>query len=309
MTLDLRSDKRAVDAGSLERDIDRIASAAASARSGSRVEWRDLWNEIKSTGAAFKQTQFGSREDRENAWQRFQAAVEQVKAEQTRQREQREQRSANSKHHLEHILNLVNAAAPDDGLFRIMMTAITGGTNLLLEAGLDALFGKQDEVFTELHRRSGLLREAGQYLSAHKAGMLGADKATAFDSIKNQRERLDGDWAQWKETMRAAKATRHEDYLQRQARREERDAKQRAWRENQISYVARLESALERLGAARNRRREHRSELYDKRSSAWSDGYRERIDGWIAEEESNIADIEDKMREVADKLENAKSKL
>lgn len=293
----------------LEQQIDRISSTAGAASAGNRVDWRDLWNDIKAVGAAFKETDFASRDEREQLWSRFQAAVDEVKAEQARQRQRREHMADGSSRHLDHIRSLVDAAAPDDGLWRIMLTLFSGGTNLLVEAALDSVFGKHDEVFAELHRRSALLREAGQYLSANKGEMLGADKAAAFNSIKSGRERLDEDWARWKSAIAEAKAARHQQYLERQARREERNSRQQAWRENQVSFIARLEGALEKLESARGRRREHLAELCEKRATAWSEGFRDRVDGWISEEESNIADIEDKIRDVANKLEEAKGRL
>src|ERR1044072_2073682 len=246
----------------LERQIERISSAVVSARSGARVEWRDLWNDIKAIRGSFKEVQFGSREEREQTWQRFQDAVAEVKSEQARQRERREQLSSGSSRHLDHIRGLVDAAAPDDGLWRMMLTVFSGGTIIFAEAAMDALFGKHDEVFAELHRRSAALREAGQYLSANKAEMLGADKAAAFSSIQGARQRLDSDWANWKDAIREAKAARHRQF---QERREERGAKQPAWRENQVAFIARLHSAVETLGDARSRRRSHLAELYEKR--------------------------------------------
>jgi hypothetical protein len=298
-----------VDPAELDRRIDRIGAAADTARSGTRVEWREVWTDIKATGAAFKQVKFPDRTDREQAWQRFQAAIDNVKTEQTRQREQRERAAADSSGHLDHIRALVSDAAPDDGLWRVVLGLCTGGISLIVETALDAVLGRSDEVYADLHRRSALLREAGQYLSANKNEMRGADKATAFGAIQEGRQRLDSDWAQWKEAIREAKAARHQDYLERQARREERDAKRRAWRDNQNAYIARLEDALERLEGARDRRQAHLRDLEEKRAEAWSDGFRDRVDGWISEEESNISDIEDKMRSVADKLEEAKGKL
>lgn len=296
-------------AEALEQQIVRVSSAVGNAKAGERVNWREVWDDIKAIGEAFKSVRFPDSQQHQEAWGRFQAAVAAVKSEQTRQRERRERLAESSSNHLRHIQRLIDAAAPDDGMGDLIITAFTGGTNLIVKAAMDAVFGKEDDVFTELHRRSALVREAGQYLSANKAEMLGADKKVAFDNITRGRERLDADWASWKEAIRAAKETRHREYLERQARREERDAKQREWRERQISFIARMDHALERLGTARERRRTHIVELYAKRATAWSEGYRERVDEWISEEERNISDIEDKMRDVADKLADAKSKL
>lgn len=289
-------------ADKLRREIAGLQQALNASASGSRVDWKNVWADIKGIGASFKGAEFSSREERENAWSLFQNVVGQIKEQQARHREKQEQLASGSSRHLDHIRSLTDAASPDDGLADILITVFTAGANLALKAGLDALLGHHDEMFAELHRRSAALREAGQYLSAHKAEMLGRDKAAAFESIKSQRERLDADWSAWKSAIQEAKQKRHEDYLERQAKRE-------AWRENQNAYVARLEGALERLDSARSRRREHLGDLREKRDSAWSDGYREKVEGWIDEEEQNIADIESKMRDVADKLEEAKSKL
>jgi hypothetical protein len=151
-----------MDVGWLERDIEALGSAVASAGSGHRVDWRAVWSDIKAIGAGFKDTRFADRDAREEAWSRFQAIVRSVKDQQARQHERREQLASGSSRHLDRIRNMTDAAVPDSGLGRMMLTLFTGGLNVIAEDAMDALFGRQDEVYAELHRRSAILREACQ---------------------------------------------------------------------------------------------------------------------------------------------------
>lgn len=285
--------------------IGQIESAVTYYEEGS-IEWREIWNAIKQTGNSFKGTQFPSREDREAEWQRFQAAVGNVKQLQSAEFERRKQFRGNSENHFYHIDSLIDQSLPDSGLGQVFLTLATGGLNLIGKAALDAIFGKLDEELETLRYRSRKHREAGAYFSENKHEMLGKHKHKTHESLSSARERLNDDWEDYKSRRQQAHDARHEAWEGRQREFEER---RDHWRSNQEDFLDKLRGSLSRLEEALGHKLNNRDKLSDMWSNAKGDDFRSRVDGWQDENEAAISSIREKISNVEDKIVEVRDKL
>lgn len=290
----------------LDKKIDRLESQFTSFWS-SQHDWKALWSLIKEISSDFKGIRYPSREERNVAWTRFQSLVENIKEAQAKESEARTARSLDqSASHLSQIQSLASSANVDGSLGEVILHLATGGASLITKIAFDTLLGESDEELRQLQERSGFMKQAWSYLSEYKAEMTGRDKAAAYALLEKAKARLDRDWANWKSRRQELIAERNQ---QREARQREWKEKRDEWRIRQKQFIERLEGAEEKLEGALFRRQEHLAKLIDQYQSAWSDSYRDRVEGWIDEERNNIADIEAKLDDVRSKLSEARIRL
>lgn len=264
-----------------------------------RADWKGLWGRIKDASAAFKQVRYPSRDEQQRAWERFQGIVQEVKERQAVFFEQKKATRSQSEQHLSRITSLAERSKRDSGLGDLALLLATGGMSLAIQVGVDALLGKSDPEHQRLKERSSAMKAAWAYLSEHKAEMIVAHKNSAFALLQEIKESLDDDWQHWKDAKQQARG----------ALDAQRQAKQEAWQISQRSFILRLEEALDKLEAARERRQEHLEALIDRYRSARSDEYRNKVESWIDEERGRISDIEAKISDVRGKLSDARLRL
>jgi conjugal transfer/entry exclusion protein len=282
------------DGSGIEALLDSLRSLADAAE-GKAAKWGDVWEEIRNTGQAFKESRFPSPEDRKAAWDRFQSIVARVKECQKRAQQEVSERISKSERHLERLRSYAFEATPSSGSADLILTIATGGLSLLVKLGIEAILGPFDERKLELERCSKALKEGWTYLSQNKAEMLGKHKKEAFDALSRAADSLGSAWDTWKTGRQEA----IEHYRrEKRAAWEARQAKREAWETRMRDNRAKLEERIDRLERVLEHRRSHLSELYDKRSSARSDSYRDRVDSWISEEEERIAEIVQKIDQV-----------
>lgn len=77
-----------------------------------KTKWRPIWEDIKKIGAAFKETRYPTREEREKKWQQFQALVQKVKKLQAEEQKKWDEMSYSSKQKKKEILDCARAATP-----------------------------------------------------------------------------------------------------------------------------------------------------------------------------------------------------
>lgn len=285
--------------------VDQIESAVEYYEEGS-IDWREIWNAIKQTGKSFKETQFASREEREQEWNRFQSTVGQVKDIQSSEFERKKQFHGASENHLFRIESLVDQSLPDSGLGQVILTLATGGLNLIGKAALDAIFGKLDEELETLKYRSQKLGEAGAHFKEYKHEMMGRHKHKAHELLSHARERLNEDWDDYKSRRQAAHDARQEAWEERQR---EFAARKEHWRSGQYDFLEKLAGSKSRLEEALGHKLNNRDKLSDMRSNAKGDDFRSRVEGWDDENEAAIDSIREKISNVEDKIREVRDKL
>lgn len=285
--------------------IAQVEAAAESYTPGS-IEWREIWNAIKRTGASFKGAEFPSKKDRESAWQRYQVAVDQIKRLQEQEFEGKKRFRENSEKHLYQILHLVDLSLPDSGFGEMILTLATGGLNMLGKSAFEALFGKLDEELEALKQRSSYHRDAGAYFRENKHAMLGQHKHKAHEALGAARERLNADWESYKSRRHEAHEARKADWEDRQREFEQR---REQWQRNQRDFLDRQRDALARLETALGNKKANRSRLDDMLSNARGDDFTSKVETWIDENEAAIDSIQDKISNVKDKIREVEDKL
>jgi len=272
------------------REIDRLESMVPSGLlAGDKWDCKALWNQIRATGAAFKGVRFPSRDEHQQAWERFQSLVQEVKDKQAASRERFEQRRAESERLRERLVRRAEQALPDDsGLGDLILAVATGGLSLAVKVALDTLLGLFDERKEELLRASRALKEVWNEFSAEKRSLLRDDKDTVYHALKSAQARLDDLWDRYKDERQKALDAYHREKRQRHEE----------WRERTLGNVRNNQERKSRLEGVLNHKRGHLESLAERLADARSDEYRSRVLGWIEEERDAILDIQGKIDQI-----------
>lgn len=258
----------------------------------SRLDWKAIWIQIRDIGASFKGARYPSKENKDNAWARFQSLVQEVRAKQALEKAKSEKEKGTSEELKELILSKAQAAIPpsriEEAIASLISAPITIPLNTLLPGSLD-------ETKMTLQSCSGLLSEGWQMLSMHKSQMMGRDKKEAHEALTRTRERLDDAWARWKSVQ--------------ERRWKEREAKDAAHQDGLRGRIEDLESRRSHLYLVLARKESHLDELHRKRDEARSDNFRSVVEGWIDEEESAIRNIKERIAQVETRVDEARTRL
>lgn len=269
--------------------IDRLeAMMPTGLFAGDKWDFKALWGQIRETGTAFKGVRFPTREEHEQAWSRFQTLVQEIREKQNELRSKFDQRRESSQKLRDSLIRHAEDALPNSGLGDLMLALATGGLSVVLEMTLDALLGPYDKRKQELLQASDALRAVWDEFGSRKSELLRNDKDTVFEALKNEQQKLDDLWSQYKAERQAAmdkfyggKRRRHEE-----------------WRERTLGNIRNNQEREVRLDGVLAHKRRHLDSLYERLSDARSDSYRERVTGWIGEEVSAIREIERKIDEI-----------
>ena len=268
------------------RQIDRLDAMIPSGLLPGTWDFKALWQQIRTTGAGFKGVRFPTRQQHDESWSRFQDLVQRVKTEQGKKRSIFEKRRQASE---ELRKRLIRDVLPDSsGLADVILTLATGGLIIVVEQTLDALLGPFDKRKDELLQASRALKNAWSDFGARKSELLKDDKNTVYHALKNQQDRLDDLWAEYKAERQKACEAFHQ----------ERRQRHEEWRERTLSNVQKNQERQSHLEGVLDHKRNHLDSLHDRLSDARSDNYRSKVEGWISEEQAAIRDIERKIDEI-----------
>lgn len=289
------------------KTIDRLEEMIGEAESG-RIKFGEAWGLIKQIGAFFKGTHFGSAQEREQSWGRFQTLVQRVRATQQERQANWEGRSQTSIRHKNEILRCANEAEPPNESLTAVVEWLFAPVIPLARMAVEAIFpGSEDrEVHSLLEHCSERLRHGWQLLSDYKDEMLGRDKKEAFEALQKAKESLDRAWERYREAQRAVRQARDQ---ARQARQEVRRARSESQRERLEANIEKNKERLRRATSALEHNENHLTELYEKRDSARTDEYRARVERWIDETEDKIRNIREHVERIEGWLEQDRERL
>jgi hypothetical protein len=282
-----------MDFSDLDALIDALEDSVSSHERGS---WRPIWDGIRNITAQFKAVRYPTREDRQHAWDRFQALVAEVKDRQKTEKEEFESRSARSSELKEEILAAAREAVPISLFHEDVDDLLTLGLKSLTRAVLDI---DTDERLETLKSCSVRIKEAWALLENNKREMFGRDKSECFDALKDAQERLNEAWQQWKSWQSE----------QRQRRMEHRKLKRMEFEERVRGRIAGLNERRHRLYGVLAHKESHLDELGEKLSTARSDEFRARVGEWIYEEREAISSIREKLEQIESWIDEEKEKL
>ena len=279
------------------REIEKLKSMTPGGFfSSNKPDWKAIWAQVKVVGYSFKGVKFPTRDEHQQAWDKFQSLVDKIKYYQKEEQEKWNQKKSESTYYRDCIISQAKLAKPSySSLTDVIMFLATGGVSAIL----DAIMGPFDEHKSELQRASEQLKKGWDLLNSYKNNMLGRDKHDAFLALNEAKENLDHEWYLYKQERQKA----FDKFIR------EREAKQQAWRDRTEENIRKLEDRQERLNSVLSHKEDHLEKLRRDLDDAWSDDYRSRVSGWIAEEESNIEDIRNKLSNVENWLYEARSRL
>ena len=298
-------------------DLIAALQAAVNESNPQRGYWRDLWDLVKSIGTGFKDTRYPDKQDKDKAWERFQALVTRAK---TRSAEQRasveakerewEKRRDASKRASESVQSEAARSRPLSNLERsiadlVLLPARVIATILLKLIGIDAP-SALEEVHRELLTCNEQLRDAWEEFNARKSDMLPGDKSQAYQSLMDTREKLDEAWAQLKQ---AKTRVREANTAAREQRQAEREQKHRDFVRRVEANMQKNQEKLSAAMASLAKQEAHLDGLREKLSSAWNDSYKERCEGWIEECQGNISSKREYIAKLEGWIDEDRAKL
>jgi len=312
-----------VEYAELDKLIDDL-QAAIDDSDPTKGYWKTLWALVGEIGYGFKNIRYVTREDREQAWERFQELVSQArtKSESAKRRfnerqqewklkEERSQRSSDNirrKAMRSHPTTSGGSVVAD-----IVLLPLT-----LIQRIIEELLGvteldRLEEIRRELVKCSDMLKEAWNEFSNCKQNMLPGDKNEAFRSLQEARDKLNYGWQRWKEIKGELHNIKHREWEKRQREREERrverEIKRRLFLERVEANISKLEDKLSHSRDALTRKENHLDELKGNYYGAWNDSFKERCSEWIQETEETISNIKEHIERLESWLEQERDKL
>ena len=225
-------------------------------------DWKKVWSLSKEIQESFKSIRYPTREQRQAAWERFQALRSEAAQAEEDERKQCVRRSAD---HRAHIIRLANLGTPKwhDNFFLL--------------------------TFDDLKAFGAELKKAGEYLSEYKLEMIAEHKNECFAAIRSAREELNA----WFEKVKAARTQRAQEW---KARAQLRIEKNRARYAEKAAALQRMESKAQEL---RRNIATAWNQGYIERASGWLLELEEKInnlknflreiENWIEEDKSKLA--------------------
>lgn len=301
------------DTGKLESKI-RDLELAAGTIGKQRVNYRELWDEVRSIQSEFKAVRFKEQEDREKAWQRFQNVVGTMKASIDKAKADNQNRFEKSEELLRRIERLARSAIPSTGFEDLIFNLATFGMAKVITAAVNALPGPPvDERKMELEGCSTALREGWALHRESKDKMIGQHRSEGWKALKDAQDRLDAAWASWREAkgkMREAKqAAREQRDREHAARQAEFERKQAAFRDRVRTNIAKNEASLDKAEAAEDRTRDNIANLRDRIANARHPDQIARLEGFLQEAEDRLDSIRESIARLRDWIREDRDKL
>lgn len=254
--------------------IDSLKGELHSVLSADRKDWKGIREDIREIGSSFKEVRYPARSDKDDAWDRFQTIVQEIKSAQDEDRQC-------STNHRNEIVSKANQAL--QGMSAIAH-AIGGLAHMIASTHSPFLTGDYDSTRADLENSSKELKHAWDHFNDVKGEMLGRDKHEAFKALMSCREQLDESWNNFKEAQ-------HQAYEARQRRREERKEKIEANLRKNRDYLDDLERRKDKIKQNIDNNR-------DRLDDARHDDYRSMVEGWIDQGEDDLREVEEKINRV-----------
>lgn len=276
--------------------------------------WKEVWSLIKAISAGFKTTRFATKQEREEAWNRFQELVEEAKArgeadrariaEQEKNWDKRKRKSDEAR---SEILIKTHYTRPSTGIEQAIAAPILLPIQMV-DAILRKILGLEDldARKEELLSCNKAMREAWELFSEHKAELLPADKAHIYKTLSDAQARLDAAWAEYKDEGNRLWRMKQEAWERRQKEREE---KHQQFVERVNANIQKLEGNLEKAKEALERHESRLEKLREDYENAWNDSFKDRCSGWIDECEEKVRDIQSSIERLEGWLDEERSKL
>lgn len=271
------------------------------------VNFRELWDYVKSIQRDFNATDWENKDQRQTAWNKFQDVVAELKSGIDRSNAERSKKFSESESVRDSIIRLAQNARPSTSFENAVFDLFTMGIRHIVTAAVNMLPGPEiNERQMELEACTRTLQAGWAMLKEEKSLMIGLHRKEAFNELMDAKEKLDSAWAEFKDVKQKIWEAKNAAWEERQA---EYHRKREAFVDRVEGNIAKNEERLEKAEAALGRAENHLSDLYDKLSDANSASYRERVEGWISEAEDRISSIKSSIDRLEDWIREDRAKL
>lgn len=267
----------------LDGEIERLRSIMPDApytfSKVQRHDWRPFWELARQIQERFKNTRYPTKEQREEAWRRFNMLRDEGNRRATEEREKFGRQS-------EELRNLILSKCNGISWSRVN----------------DTLFFFDQTTADQVKAWGRYLGEAMAMLRDHKHEMLAEHKQQCFERFQEIKESHEHFWRQYRESRASQQANWEAKRTQHRQRRAEIAAKIES---NRANNCAKRRKALEALARQRSSVDDLREKLSETNSRKWQGIY----ETWIAEAEVKIDDIESSIRRMDEWIEEDERRL
>jgi multidrug resistance efflux pump len=169
---------------------------------------------------------------------------------------------------------------------------------------LSSLLGLETKSDLDLMREQLLacneqMKKAWGAFEEHKLELIPADKAKAYEALREAQDKLNEAWAHFKGVSTRVYESRKQEW----------EEKQRNFKARITANIEKNEAALEKARSALERQEANLESNREKLESARGDAYRERLEGWIEEGETLIESIKQNIERTEGWLSEDRAKL
>lgn len=278
--------------------------------------WRAVWADIREIGQTFKVVRYPTKAEREAAWQRFSAVVDDVKRQRDEHFQQRRAKEQDSDRLLAEILGKTQAAWPHEDGFMEFLGMITGAT-ILAEAFVK-VFEMMATIFTfglltpddadprraKLVACSAQMKDAWALYKSYRDDMVPQHRDAARKALTGVQGELDKEWAKYKAEQQERRDQREQHFAaNREAKRELiAEARSLIGRHRDPGARQRAKDIFQDWRALKSAGRDHDDALWQ--------SFRGALDEfWDGSKEDRRRHNEDRRRHLREQIEKTEEKL
>jgi len=176
--------------------------------SGSSVSYESAWKEIRNIGESFKSVRYPTVDEKNQAWDRFQTMVVQIKKSQNRPWET-ERFSETSKKLKKKIFAQIILPKPPSGIEKAFGATVLKPLNIVSNVADATLpWPPIKDSRKIMEDCSAQLKSGWAIFNLHKKDMTGKDKHEAYNSLNNVHGRLNEAWDKWRDIKKQGRKKR-----------------------------------------------------------------------------------------------------
>lgn len=308
----------AMDSKELDAKINELTAALReplfSAHRREGEFWRGVWAHIREIGQTFPTIHYPTTGDRQAAWERFSAVVEDVKRQRDEHHAQRKSKEDDSQHLLADIISKTQEGWPHEDGFVEFLGAITGAT-LLAEVMVTAmemmasiltlgLLGRHeaDPRRARLMACSAAMKEAWTLYRSCRDDLLPHHRDAARKALTGVQGELDNEWSRFKAEQQAHRDERGRRFAENREAKEEliSEARGLIGRHRDAAARRRAKEIFQDWRALKSAGRDHDDRLWQ--------AFRDALDEfWSASREDRRRHLREQIEKTEEKLERARA--
>ena len=276
--------------------------------------WRGVWGQIRAISQAFRGVRYPAKAERQAAWERFSAIVEDVKRQRDEHYAQRKSKEDESQRLLAEIISKTQEGWPHEDGFIEFLGVVTGAA-ILAEAMVKVFeimatiltFGlltpdETDPRRAKLMACSAAMKEAWALYKSYRDDLLPHHRDAARKALTGVQGELDNEWAKYKADQQAHRDERGRRFAENREAKEELISEARALigRHRDPDVRQRAKAIFQDWRALKSAGRDHDDRLWQSFRGALDDF-------WSESKEERRRHLREQIEKTEEKLEKARS--